>query len=79
MSSTSWAFRAAAIADGSATDARAREGGGDAAIARQINCGQIEELVVQAQEELKLVGKMKEWKAWEPLATPVPPNQWERA
>ena len=34
---------------------------------------------MQAQEELKLVGKMKEWKAWEPLATPVPPNQWERA
>ena len=42
----------------------------------QIDCGHIEELVLQAQAELGLVGKMKEWKAWEPLATPPPPGQW---
>jgi NADH dehydrogenase (ubiquinone) 1 alpha subcomplex subunit 5 len=34
---------------------------------------------VQAEDELKLAGKMKEWKAWEPLAVPAPANQWERA
>ena len=46
---------------------------------RQINCGQLEELIVQAEEELKLAAKMKEWKAWEPLAVTPPPNQGDRA
>lgn len=31
-------------------------------IENKINCGQIEELIVQAEDELKLVGKMEEWK-----------------
>merc|ERR1712002_1204278 len=34
---------------------------------KKINCGQIEEVIIQAQAELSLVEKMKEWRAWEPL------------
>ncbi|KAJ2726674.1 hypothetical protein GGI07_000397 [Coemansia sp. Benny D115] len=42
-----------------------------------INCGQIEELVDQAQDEIKLISRMAEWKAWEPLEEAAPPRQWE--
>ncbi|KAI8993278.1 ETC complex I subunit conserved region-domain-containing protein [Pilobolus umbonatus] len=45
-------------------------------IESKINCGQIEELLIQAKEELSLVGKMEEWKAWEQLETPIPAGQW---
>ncbi|KAJ2910605.1 hypothetical protein GGI21_000701 [Coemansia aciculifera] len=42
-----------------------------------IGSGQIEELVHQAEDEIKLIAKMAEWKAWEPLQEPAPPRQWE--
>ncbi|KAF9958987.1 ndufa5, NADH-ubiquinone oxidoreductase subunit [Mortierella alpina] len=45
-------------------------------IEESIDAGQIEEVVVQAVEELKLAGKMLEWKPWEPLETPAPKDQW---
>ncbi|KAF9576224.1 ndufa5, NADH-ubiquinone oxidoreductase subunit [Mortierella alpina] len=45
-------------------------------IEETIDAGQIEEVVVQAVEELKLAQKMLEWKPWEPLETPAPKDQW---
>ncbi|KAI7900872.1 ETC complex I subunit conserved region-domain-containing protein [Cokeromyces recurvatus] len=45
-------------------------------IETKIDVGQIEEIIMQAEDELKLVGKMEEWKAWEPLETPIPKGQW---
>ncbi|KAJ1835855.1 hypothetical protein LPJ63_000777 [Coemansia sp. RSA 2711] len=46
-------------------------------IEKLINAGQIEELVGQAEDEIRLIAKMAEWKAWEPLEEPAPPRQWE--
>ncbi|KAJ2611065.1 hypothetical protein H4S08_003336 [Coemansia sp. RSA 1365] len=46
-------------------------------IEKLVNAGQIEELVCQAEDEIKLISKMAEWKAWEPLEEPAPPRQWE--
>ncbi|KAH1009296.1 hypothetical protein HUJ04_001670 [Dendroctonus ponderosae] len=43
---------------------------------RKINCGQIEEVIIQAQNELVLARKMLTWKPWEPLTKAAPPNQW---
>lgn len=34
-------------------------------IEERIQCGQVEELIVQAKDELQLISKMKEWKPWE--------------
>lgn len=45
-------------------------------IEKAIDNGQIEELIIQAEEELKLVGKMEEWKPWEPLEVHIPKGQW---
>ncbi|KAI8379514.1 ETC complex I subunit conserved region-domain-containing protein [Radiomyces spectabilis] len=45
-------------------------------IEQKIDGGQIEEVILQAEDELKLVGKMEEWKPWEPLETPAPKDQW---
>ncbi|CAI9762440.1 unnamed protein product [Fraxinus pennsylvanica] len=33
-------------------------------IEKRIGCGQVEELIEEAQDELKLVGHMNEWKPW---------------
>uniref|UniRef100_A0A1B6KJS4 NADH dehydrogenase [ubiquinone] 1 alpha subcomplex subunit 5 n=1 Tax=Graphocephala atropunctata TaxID=36148 RepID=A0A1B6KJS4_9HEMI len=41
-----------------------------------INCGQIEEVIIQAENELNLSRKMLTWRPWEPLTKPPPPNQW---
>ncbi|KAF9165872.1 hypothetical protein BGX21_002095 [Mortierella sp. AD011] len=45
-------------------------------IEETLDAGQIEEVVVQAADELKLAVKMLEWKAWEQLETPAPKDQW---
>merc|ERR1711933_291011 len=42
-----------------------------------INCGQIEEVIIQAENELSLSRSMLEWKAWEPLCEAAPENQWK--
>ncbi|XP_068162999.1 NADH dehydrogenase [ubiquinone] 1 alpha subcomplex subunit 5 [Antennarius striatus] len=44
---------------------------------KKINCGQIEEVILQAECELTLSQKMSEWKPWEPLVDEPPPNQWK--
>ncbi|XP_037036352.1 NADH dehydrogenase [ubiquinone] 1 alpha subcomplex subunit 5 [Bradysia coprophila] len=46
-------------------------------VENKINCGQIEEVIVQAENELLLARKMLGWKPWEPLATAAPPQQWD--
>ncbi|KAF7724303.1 hypothetical protein EC973_001149 [Apophysomyces ossiformis] len=46
-------------------------------IESKIGSGQIEEVILQAEDELKLVGKMEEWKPWEALETPIPEGQWK--
>ncbi|KAI9106129.1 ETC complex I subunit conserved region-domain-containing protein [Phlyctochytrium arcticum] len=48
-----------------------------ASIERELNSGQIEELIDQAEDELNLIPKMAESKPWEALEEPAPPNQWE--
>ncbi|RHZ74132.1 hypothetical protein Glove_227g95 [Diversispora epigaea] len=46
-------------------------------IENRIGAGIIEEIIWQAEDELKLIAKVKEWKIWEPLEELPPPGQWE--
>lgn len=45
-------------------------------IENEIGCGLIEEVVIQANEELELLKKMAEWKVWEPLQEKPLDDQW---
>ncbi|KAI4460799.1 nadh-ubiquinone oxidoreductase 13 kd-b subunit [Holotrichia oblita] len=45
-------------------------------VEEKINCGQVEELIVQAENELLLSRKMLSWKPWEPLMKEAPVTQW---
>ncbi|KAI9228137.1 MAG: ETC complex I subunit conserved region-domain-containing protein [Piptocephalis tieghemiana] len=42
-----------------------------------LGAGQIEEVIVQAEDEAKLVPEMEKWKAWEPLEEIPPKDQWK--
>ncbi|OON15894.1 ETC complex I subunit region [Opisthorchis viverrini] len=42
-----------------------------------IDCGQIEEVIVQAQREYDLARSMLKYKPWEPLIEVAPPKQWK--
>ncbi|CAF1504526.1 unnamed protein product [Adineta ricciae] len=48
-----------------------------ARLERKINCGQIEEVIVQAENELMCVRRMTLNNVWEPLIGQAPPNQWK--
>jgi len=55
-----------------------RDAQGDVAAAEAaLGEGQIEEALDVAADELRLVSKMVEWKAWEPLVEHPEPGQWE--
>lgn len=46
-------------------------------IERKINCGQCEELLIQAKNEFSLARRFLIDKPWEPLCQQPEPNQWK--
>lgn len=47
------------------------------AVEKAIGFGQIEEAIEVAQNELKLVHRVSQWKPWEPLIGQAPEGQWK--
>ncbi|TID21044.1 hypothetical protein CANINC_003539 [Pichia inconspicua] len=45
-------------------------------IEQDIGCGLIEEVIIQADEELELLRKLAKWKVWEQLEEEPLPDQW---
>lgn len=43
---------------------------------QKINCGQIEEVILQAKDELSLSQQIQDWKIWESPDTTAPAGQW---
>ncbi|VDL16656.1 unnamed protein product [Hymenolepis diminuta] len=48
-----------------------------AELEKKIDCGQIEEVIAQANREHELAKNMLKWKPWEPLLQEAPPKQWK--
>ncbi|XP_039184223.1 NADH dehydrogenase [ubiquinone] 1 alpha subcomplex subunit 5 [Crotalus tigris] len=43
----------------------------------KLNAGQIEEVILQAENEFSLAKKMLKYRPWEPLVEEPPENQWK--
>jgi len=54
-----------------------RAAGDVSVVEKELDQGQIEEVLVAAKDELSLAAKMVEWKSWEPLEEHPVPGQWE--
>lgn len=46
-------------------------------IVDKINAGLMEELIMQAEDEIRLIARMKEWQPWESLEEKPLPGQWD--